>query len=324
MRTSLRLIVIALAVILTAVAIMAGLSKPCDRRIATYKAVEISEGDDLNKVAATLEDEGIIDNASAFSAVARMSFSRSFKPGYYYLSPSMNSFEIARTLSRGVTTSSGFTIPAGYNVEQIASSLERDGIADKKAFLEAAASEDLQEIDYIGANNLGSEQVEGFLFPGDYQMESSADESMMIITMLNQFTNFFNDDYKARADELGLSVREIVYIASMIETETSIDKERAEISAVIHNKYNMDLMPADEIKKAPLCSPSEKSLTAALFPEDNDNIYYVYSSKLDGSHVFTADKEEYDKLLQEYNEAAAKEKENKSSDDKDDKSEAAE
>lgn len=314
MRASLRLIIIALAVILTAVASMAALSKPCDRTIATYKAVVINEGDDLSKVAATLENEGIINNASAFSAVARMSFSSSFKPGSYYLSPSMNSFEIARTISNGITTSSGFSIPSGYNLEQIASSLARDGLADKEAFLEAAASEDLQQLEFIGENKLGSEQVEGFLFPGDYQIDSSADETMMIMTMLNQFSNFFNDDYKARADELGLSIREIMRIASMIETETTIDKERPALSAVIHNKFNMDMIPEADIKKPPLCSPSEESIVAALYPEDNDNIYYVYSSKLDGSHVFTSEKEEYEKLLKEYKDAVSGEKNDQSED----------
>ena len=173
--------------------------------------------------------------------------------------------------------------------------------------------------------------MEGFLFPGKYQIDSSADEMMMVMTMLNQFSNFFNEDYKARADELGMSVREIVYIASMIETETTIDKEKAAVSAVIHNRYNMDMIPKDEIKKAPLCSPGEESIKAALFPEDNDNIYYVYSSKLDGSHVFTAEKEEYEKLLQEYRDAVAAGSEDEEAaedkgdtDNKDDKSEDSE
>lgn len=314
MRTTLRLIVIVLAVVIAAIAIIGALSRPCDRTIATYKTVVVGEGDDLSIVAATLEDEGIVNNASAFSAVARISFSTNFKPGSYYLSPSMNAFAIARTMSNGITTSSGFTIPSGYNLEQIASSLARDGVVNKKAFLEAAASKDLQEISFIGKNKLGSKQVEGFLFPGTYQIDSSADESMMIITMLNQFSNYFNEDYTARADELGLSVREIVYIASLIETETTIDKEKPSISAVIHNKYNMDMMPKGEIKKAPLCSPSEESIKAALYPEENDNVYYVYSSKLDGSHEFTADKEKYQKLLQEYRDAVADRSDEKSND----------
>ena len=75
------------------------------------------------------------------------------------------------------------------------------------------------------------------------------------------------------------------------------DKEKPAISAVIHNRYNLELLPADELKKAPLCNPGEESIKAALYPEDNDNIYYVYNSKLDGSHVFTDDEEEYNRLL---------------------------
>ena len=305
MRAALRLIIIILVVLLASVAVLSNLSKPYDRTIATYKEFEVGEGDDLDKVAAGLEDEGIVGNASVFSALARLSLMSNFKSELYYLSPSMNSFDIARTMSRGITTSSGISIPAGYSLEQIASSLARDGLIDEKAFMEAAASDDLQEIDFVGSNKLGSKQIEGFLFPGDYQMNSNADEGMIIMTMLNQFANFFNEDYKARADEMGLSVRELVYIASLIETETTVSKEKAAVSAVIHNRYNIGMISKKEIKQAPLCSPGEDSIIAALYPEDNDNIYYVYSPKLDGSHVFTADKEEYERMLQEYRDAVA-------------------
>lgn len=314
MRAAFRLIIIILAALLLSIAAVSNLSKPYDRTVATYKEFEVREGDDLDKVSAGLQDEGIVGNASIFSSLARISLMSNFKPGSYYLSPSMNSFDIARTMSRGITTSSGFSIPAGYNLEQIASSLARDGLIDKKAFMKAAASDDLQQVDFIGKNELGSEQVEGFLFPGDYQMNSNADESMIIMTMLNQFANFFNEDYRARADELGLSVRELIYIASLIETETTVSKEKAAVSAVIHNKYNMGKISKKEIKKVPLCSPGEDSIIAALYPEDNDNIYYVYSSKLDGSHVFTDKKEEYEKYLQEYRDAVAKNSENKKED----------
>jgi hypothetical protein len=59
-----------------------------------------------------------------------------------------------------------------------------------------------------------------------------------------------------------------------------------------------------ELPKVPLCSPGEASITAALYPEDSEDIYYVLSSKLDGSHVFTSDEAEYNALLEEYNQAA--------------------
>lgn len=302
-RTVYGAIILVLVLIGLTVLLITSLTRPYDRTKTTYSTIEVHEGDSLNNVAHTLEEEGIIANASTFATIAKLTLATKFRPGSYYLSPSMSSVAIARTMANGITSADGFSIPAGYNLEQIASALERDGIADKKKFLEAAASDDLKQLDIIGENKLGSEQVEGFLFPDKYSIDSDADESMLIMTMLNQFGNFFNDDYRARADELGLSIREIVYIASMIELETNVDKERAGISAVIHNRYNLELIPKKEFKKAPLCSPGAESIIAALYPEDNDNIYYVYSAKLDGTHVFTTDEEEYQNLLREYHES---------------------
>ena len=298
------IIFLILAALVALFAVITNMALPCDRTVNTYKNVEVKDGDSISDVAKTLEKEGIIKNAERFETIARLSRTVNPRPGLYPLSPSMNSVEIARTVVNGISTSNGFTIPNGYNLDQIASALERDGIADKEAFMEAAKSKDLQEFEIIGENKLGSYQVEGFLFPGSYIIGYDADENMLIMTMLNQFDLFFNDDYRARADELGLSIRELVYIASMIELETNIDKEKPAVSAVIHNRYNLEMLSKDDIKQAPLCNPGEQSILAALYPEDNDNIYYVYSAKRDGTHVFTADEEEYNRLTEEYKQAS--------------------
>lgn len=303
LRSSYGIIIPVLAALIALFVVITNMASPYERTVSTYKPIIVNEEDGLDDVAQTLEDEGIVKNAPDFVKIARLSRSTKPRPGMYYLSPSMNSVEIARTLVRGISTSNGFTIPAGYNLEQIASALAGDGLADKDKFLEAAGSKDLQQFDIIGKNSLGSDQVEGFLFPGKYTIGYDADESMLIMAMLNQFDLFFNEDYRARADELGLSIREIVYIASMIELETNIDKERPAISAVIHNRYNLDLISKEEIRKAPLCNPGAQSIIAALYPEDNDNIYYVYSSRLDGSHIFTDDEDEYGSLVEAYKNA---------------------
>ena len=270
-----------LAAVLIVFVILANIGKPYDITNRTYTNFVVNEGDSLDDVAMYLAEDGIVGNATAFTTIAKLRLTTKFRPGTYYLSPSMSSATIADTMSRGLTTASGFNIPAGYTLEQISSALERDGIADKKAFLKAAEDENLQEIDFIGENKLGKDQVEGFLFPGDYKIDSNADENMLVVTMLNQFSNFFNEDYRARADELELSIREVVYIASVIETETAADKEKAAISAVIHNRYNMGMISEKVIKSTPLCSPGPESIKAALYPEDNDNLYYVLSPNQD-------------------------------------------
>ena len=307
-RKPLRIIVALIALVLLALWGIYQLNKPYDRTDATYKNVEIAEGAGLSDVAALLDEEGIIRKASRFELLSKLTFAGSFRPGTYFLSPSMDSLSIIRTLHNGLTTPTGFTIPEGYTVDQIATALDRDGLVNREAFLEAASSPALAEMEILDdptGELSGTDLVEGFLFPSEYSLSYEADESMMVIMMVDAFANFYNEEYQARADELGITPRQVLIIASIIEKETSIDKERAAISAVLHNRYNMELLGEDEMPKVPLCSPGKESIIAALYPEETEYTHYVLSSKLDGTHRFTADDAEYEQLKAEY-EAAVK------------------
>ena len=297
----LRIIAVIIAVVFAVLIIFKIIQKPFDRTRNEYTSVTIEEGDDLKAAADRLEEAGIVESSSRFSLVSRMALQTEIKPGTYYLSPSMDSVSIAKAICKGNVTLNGFIIPDGFTEDQTFTSLSRDGFGDKDAFMKAASDPFLQDIDFIGKDVDGAAQIEGFLLPGTYRLDTEADETMIIMTMLDSFSNFFNDDYRARADELGLSVREVVVIASMIEKETSVDNEKARISSVLHNQLNLEMIDLPEV---PLCSPGEASITAALYPEDSEDIYYVLSSKLDGTHVFTSDEAEYNTLLEEYNQAA--------------------
>ena len=312
-RWPLRIIIALIVISLLALLGIYQLNKPCDRTDATYKNIVIEEGASRSDVAKKLAKEGIVRKASSFELLSKITFSGNFRSGMYFLSPSMDSISIIKTLQNGLTTQTGFTIPPGYTVDQIATALDRDGLADKAAFLEAVSSPDLSEMEVLTdptGELSGSDLVEGFLFPSEYNLSTDADESMMVIMMIDAFANFYNDEYQARADELGLTPREVLIIASMIEKETTVEKEKAAISAVIHNRYNLELAGEDEIPKVPLCSPSKESIIAALYPEEAEYTHYVLSSKLDGTHKFTSDDAEYEKLKAEY-EAAVKERDEK-------------
>ena len=282
------------------------MSKPYDRTRTTYADFVVEEGEGLSEIAEHLDEQKFIRSASRFETLGKMTFAGDFKPGTYYLSPSMDSFSILKTLQSGLTTSKGFTVPAGYTIKQLATALDRDGLADKDEFLKAAASPDLAKLEVLGENPeglKGADLIEGFLLPGEYTLSADADETMMIIMMLDAFGNFYDEDCAARADELGITTRQLLVMASMIEKETSVDKERATISGVIHNQINMELISVDELPDKPLCSPGRESIMAALYPEEHEFTHYVLNSTLDGTHKFTVDEDEYNTWLEEYEEA---------------------
>lgn len=289
------------------------LSAPADRTDRTYRNFTVEEGEGIDAVSAKLEESKLIKNASAFSFISKITMNSDFRTGTYFLSPSMDSVQIAKTMVSGITTSQGFLIPEGYTVEQTAKALAQDSFASEEEFMEIAENADFSGFEFIGDGVSGYERLEGFLMPGEYSIGSDADASMIITTMLNQFDNFFNDEYRERTDELGLSIREVIVIASMIENEAGSDKEMPAISAVIHNRMNLEL---EDIPDVPLCSPGEAAIIAALYPEENENTYYVLSSKLDGTHEFASDENEYNELKAQYEEAVSEaESENEPGDD---------
>ena len=304
-----RPLVIITVLILLSVAVqwyVSMMSKPYDRTRTTYADFVVEEGEGLSEIAVHLDEQKFIRSASRFETLGKLTFAGDFKPGTYYLSPSMDSFSILKTLQSGLTTSKGFTVPAGYTIKQLATALDRDGLADKDEFLKAAASPDLAKLEVLGENPeglKGADLIEGFLLPGEYTLSADADETMMIIMMLDAFGNFYDEDCAARADELGITTRQLLVMASMIEKETSVDRERATISGVIHNQINMELISVDELPDKPLCSPSRESIMAALYPEEHEYTHYVLNSTLDGTHRFTADEDEYKTWLEEYEDA---------------------
>ena len=92
--------------IITALIILAALflwfvymmSRPYDRTRTTYADFVVEEGDGLNSIAENLDEQKFIKSASSFETLGKLTFAKDFKPGTYYLSPSMDSFSILRTL----------------------------------------------------------------------------------------------------------------------------------------------------------------------------------------------------------------------------------
>lgn len=284
--------------------------------------VKIPEGASSREISRILTSEGIIRSAWLFEWWSRVvGIDGELKAGYYRLDPSMPLPRVLDQLVAGrVATNSAF-IPEGFNLREIAARLAVEGIADRDRFLTLASDERLVYgassplTELVGARPTPS--LEGYLFPDTYEL-AVGDEALAIRTMVNRFLQVAQEMYLAeRAEAIGMSVHQVVTLASIVEKEAVRDDERPLIAAVFLNRLaqNMPLQADPTVKyvmdrprarlyyvdlqidspyntyryrglpPGPIASPGRASLEAVLQPAAVDYLYFVADGR--GGHVFS-------------------------------------
>lgn len=287
--------------------------------------ITVSKGSSVKAIADQLDQKGIIKNANVFAIYCKLSDKASkIKAGKYMLSSAMTVEEIVNKLASGKAQidSMRFTIPEGFELRQIADRLEADGLINKDKFYAAIKKSDL-DYDFLKLIPNRENKLEGYLFPDTYEVFKNATEEDIINKMLNRFDQVFTEEYRQRAKELNMTLDEVITLASIIEREAKLDKERTTISAVFHNrlkkkiklqscatvqyllKEQKEVLTYKDLEidspyntyiyaglpEGPIASPGAKSIHAALYPENVDYLYFVANN--DGSHVFTKTYQEH-------------------------------
>jgi UPF0755 protein len=206
-------------------------------------------------------------------------------------------------------------IPEGYRLTQIAERVHDDLGISSERFLKEVESGRYVLPPYLPA---GSATPEGFLFPKSYEfVEENLSARVVAEELLEQFGKEAEALPFDRTEQLGVTPYELVIIASMIEEEARVDRDRRLISGVIYNRLRIgmalgidatllydDPTPDGELSSddlaydspyntringglppTPIASPGEKSLQAALDPADTDFLFYVLCGA-DGHHKF--------------------------------------
>ncbi|MCL1895715.1 MAG: endolytic transglycosylase MltG [Clostridiales bacterium] len=289
--------------------------------------IEIPEGASTSIIASILKENGLIRNESFFRFHCKQKeYDGQFKQGIYTLTRSMSADEIAEELIKGtmVAETRRFTIPEGYNITQIARVLSDQGIVSELEFYNEVRDGDF-DYAFLEGCPPGDERLEGFLYPETYEIYTDATAHDVVSKMLAQFDALFKDEYYAQAASMGLSVREIVTMGSIIERESIAAEERPVMAGVFYNRIEQEtplescatiqyiLGEAKEfltiedtqiespyntylyagLPPGPICNPRMASIDAALYPDDNDYIYFVLSADLDGTHRFSSDYNEF-------------------------------
>ena len=288
--------------------------------------ITIPAGQSLKVTTEALFQKKIITSPFRFNLIARFKgYDKRLKAGEYALTATMAPIEIMEKLVKGEVKLYKLTVPEGLNIYQIADLVARAGFAQNSDFIAAATDADLGR-----KNGITAETLEGYLFPETYFFPKKVSSETIVSTMVKRFWKVFNAAWKARADQLGFTIHQIVTLASIIEKETGAPFERPVISSVFHNRLkkkmrlesdptviyglkNFDgnlkrthletLTPYNTYKikglpLGPIANPGKESLAAALWPADTKYIYFV--SKKNNTHQFSTNLKDHNRAVRKY------------------------
>lgn len=297
--------------------------------IESTKIIYIKKGSSLKKISELLEKEKIIKNKQFFILMAILSGKKTMiKAGEYEIAKNLYPWQVLNILIDGQVKRHLVTIPEGYTLNQIAQLLGDLNIVDKDEFIKKASSPEL--FSSLGISNLTSSSLEGLLFPETYHLVKEMAPEEVIRMMVNQFKKVFYEELKTVGNNLKISEREIIILASIIEKETSLSVEKPLISAVFYNRLNKNIpLQSDptviyglkdfdgNIRKehlmketayntyiklglppTPICNPGRESIRAAIRPARVSYLYFV--SKNDGSHFFSSNLDEHNRAVLKY------------------------
>ncbi|MCY4321077.1 MAG: endolytic transglycosylase MltG [Bdellovibrionaceae bacterium] len=292
--------------------------------------IDVPSGKTFYQLAEELKDKNLISSTKIFKVLIWAYGKPSLKQGEYEIPLNANLWKVFKIFHQGKVRFFRVSFPEGFNHYEIAETLKSQNYPDTKKFLDLVW--DKAFIKDLLKKNL--ESLEGYLFPDTYHLTKYMPAEDLIKNMTQKFSTVYKNLNKAPL-EVDLTDHQILTLASIVEKETGVPKERALIAGVFFNRlkknmklqtdptilYSLYLARGFDIKKNitkkdilfnspyntyvvkglppnPIANPGRESLQAVFKPEKSDYLYFV--SKNDGSHKFSKTYKEHKKAVYKY------------------------
>ncbi len=321
---------------------------PVSMQPAPAKRIEVRPGSSLSRIATLLFEEGIIRNKFVFQMYVDLNdMAAKLQAGRYDLSPSMDMDEIIEILAAGDggRKTVKITFTEGSTIEDMAAKLMSTEMFDSKKHAEflRLCNDPKAFVDYDFITALAQSDrldgrkflLEGYLFPDTYEFYMDAEPIDVIKRLLNRFDNIFTLQYEDRAEELGMSIDEIMTLASIIEWE-ALPKDFKKVSSVLYNRINENMTlgscatlryitgvkklvyTAEEMAIAspyntyivvglpvgPVANPGQKAIEAALYPDEEflseKYLYFCNKDPETGELAYAKTLKEHEKNVAAY------------------------
>jgi UPF0755 protein len=278
------------------------------------RVVAIEPGMGAGQILDRLQQEGVLaDSKLARTYLIYRMGDPPMQAGSYRFRGPLTTPQVLRMLVRGQVMTRSATLIEGLTLEEAATQLAQQGFGERDAFLEVMRSPEL-----IADLDPEAQDLEGYLFPETYSFAERTSEREIVETLVRTFRKRYEKNVKSHV-RAGVSLRQVVTLASIVEKEAQVASERPVIAAVYRNRldqgiglgadptvifalkragrWNGNIRRADlqidspyntyryaGLPPGPICSPGLASLEAAAQPSDVPYLYFV--SRNDGTHVF--------------------------------------
>src|SRR5215831_5750320 len=299
---------------------------------AADQIVTIEQGTGTQAIIERLSEAGVVAHPLALKIYLRITGrGGNLKAGDYKFSSPISPLQAVEKIRRGEVDLERVTIPEGFNRFDIAEALaSKTGKASFDDFVRLTNDQTL--IEQIAST---ARDLEGYLFPDTYNYNSKTTPEDLIRTMVNRFEEVYTPEWTARANEMGLTVHQVVTLASIIEREAKVPDERPHMASVFYNRLKRGMFLESDptfiyaailagdydgnpnqlkyrnrfsryntyqvsgLPPGPIACPGRASLEAALYPDTTDDLYFVVTGT-GGRHKFSRTAAEHDIAVQEY------------------------
>ena len=306
-----------------------GVDRPFKGYDGAEQFVEIPQGSGTAAIGQRLAGAGVVRDGISFKLALWLSGNaRRLQAGEYRFDHAMTARQVADKIARGDVYVRPITFPEGLTAKQMAAVYESKDFGEAREFLDATKNAAL-----VSAIDPAAKDLEGYLFPDTYKLPRISTADQLVGRMVADFMKALTPDIIEQAEARGMTIRQLVTMASIVEKETGNPSERPLVAAVYANRlkigmglqcdptviyaleragrYHGNLTREDlqfdspyntyryaGLPPGPIASPGRASLAAAANPADVPYLYFV--SKNDGSHAFATTLDEHNRNVQEY------------------------
>jgi UPF0755 protein len=296
---------------------------------AAEQFVEIAPGTGPRAIGSKLAEAGVVRDAETFRIALWLSGrARDLQAGEFRFDRPLSPMEVIDRIARGDVYKRLITFREGLIIPEMARVFEERGFGPAADFERAA-----RHVALIADLDPQARNLEGYLFPETYALPRGTSADELVAQMVALFKRLYAEPLRAEAAAAGLTTRQVVTLASLVEKETARPEERPLVGAVYRNRlkagmgmqadptviyalqqagqYDGNLSRADlqfdspyntyryaGLPPGPIANPGLPSLEAAVRPAPVPHLYFV--SRNDGSHVFADTLAEHNRNVQEW------------------------